>query len=82
MKQDILICECSNIEHQIAFNYNADEKMVYLVTRLCPLSFWKRLKNGIKYIFGHKSRFGEFDEFILRADDANKIRNVYKFLKK
>ena len=38
-------------------------------------TFFKRLWAGIKYTFEHRSRFGEWDEFIFRQEDIQKLRN-------
>jgi hypothetical protein len=38
---------------------------VYVHVHLVRRSFWYRLKYGLKYIFGYKSRYGAWDEFIL-----------------
>jgi len=36
---------------------------------------------GIKYIFGYRSRFGAFEEFIFNPDDVEKIERVVTYLK-
>jgi hypothetical protein len=45
-------------------------------------SFWKRLVYGIKYIFGHKSKYGAWDEFIFNPNDADKLQELVDYLKK
>lgn len=85
MKQEFLICECSNVEHQIEFKYfeEADIKEVYMSIHLSQShGFWSRLKYAIKYLFGYKSRYGAFDEFIFRREDADKLQSIVDFLKK
>lgn len=84
-QQETLICQCGSIEHQFSFVWWEDEELegeVYMEVHLNPLSFWQRLKNGIKYIFGHRSIFGDFDDVILRKEDAHKLERVVEFLKK
>jgi hypothetical protein len=49
---------------------------VHLVKR----SFWYRVKYGIKYIFGFKSRYGAWDEFILDKTHAQSLREMAKHL--
>ena len=56
--------------------------MVYVHTHLNKLPFWSRVKYGIKYIFGYKSRYGAFDEFIINPKDAKKIEDILIYLKK
>jgi hypothetical protein len=36
---------------------------------------------GVKYIFGRKSRYGAFDEFIFNHDDAHKIERILEYLR-
>jgi hypothetical protein len=55
--------------------------MVYIHTHLVKKSFWSRLKYGLKYIFGYKSRYGAWDEFILNPNDADKLQDVVDYLK-
>ena len=84
MKEELLICECSNAEHQLIFRYFEDEdwKEVYMTTHLSEYNnFWKRLKYAIKYVFGYKSKYGAFDEFILRKEDADKLQGIVDYLK-
>lgn len=88
-KKDIIICDCKSTEHQMIFLYEEeyDEKnnmtypICYAHIHLNNLSFFKRLKYGIKYIFGHKSIYGAFDEFIFDKDDAYKIQKLANYLK-
>jgi hypothetical protein len=48
---------------------------------LVKKSFWSRLKYGLKYIFGYKSQYGAWDEFILNPNDADKLQDVVDYLK-
>ena len=93
MKQDnnkeILLCNCHSTDHQLVILYSEDEldngskyPMVYAHIHLNKLPFWERLKYGLKYIFGHKCRYGAFDEFIFNPEDATKLKEVVKYLKK
>ena len=88
-QQETLICQCSSMEHQISFSWVEYEGLeselegeVYMEVHLKPLSFWQRLKNGIKYIFGHRSVYGDFDEVILKKEDVHKLEKIVEFLKK
>lgn len=80
-----LICKCNSIEHQFSFVWWKDEDFegeVRMEVHLKHFSFWQRLKNGIKYIFGHRSINGDFDDVILRKEDVHKLEKVVEFLKK
>lgn len=84
-QRETLICQCSSGERQFSFVWWEDEYLegeVYMEVHLKPLSFWQRVKNGIKYIFGHRSIYGDFDEVILKKEDAPKLERVVEYLKK
>ena len=77
MKEKIFICSCSSLEHQIMFWQWKDENYneLYINIHLCAHeNFFKRLWAGIRYIFGHRSRFGEWDEFIFRQEDLQELK--------
>jgi hypothetical protein len=35
----------------------------------------------LKYIFGYKSQYGAWDEFILNPNDADKLQDIVDYLK-
>lgn len=85
-RQEILFtCDCGDINHQFVMVYDKhegeEEREVFVEIKLNPLPFWKRLVHGIKYIFGYKSRFGDFGEVILNGEHAEKLMRVAKILK-
>lgn len=82
-KQEIFICSCDNVEHQIVMRWweDVNPKEVYCEIHLNKLPFFKRLVHGIKYIFGHKSTFGKFQEFIFKQEDAYRLQKMVTFLK-
>ena len=65
------------------FSYFSDDedRDVYVSVHLSPDSFWKRIWNSIKYIFGYRCMFGHFDEFVFKKQDAGKLQRVVDFLK-
>ena len=91
---ELLICQCGDPSHQMIISYDegGDEnekivkelEMVYVSIHLTPEpNFFKRLWYGIKYIFSRqRSVYGDFDEVILRPEDADKLQNVVNHLKK
>ncbi len=87
--KDVLICDCNSDEHQYLIYYSEDEyengtkiPICHIHPHLVRRSFWYRLKYGIKYIFGYKSRYGAWDEFLLNPQDADKLQDVVNYLKK
>ena len=85
MKNDneiLLLCDCSSDEHQMIVRWDDNDKEVYVSIHLANnTGFWKRLWRGLKYAFGHRSRYGEFDEIILRKEDASNLQKVVDHLK-
>lgn len=84
-QRETLICQCHSIEHQVSFTWVEDTELegeVYMEVHLKPLSFWRRLKHGIKYICGYRCIYGDFDEVILKKEDVHKLEKVVEFLKK
>lgn len=85
MISELFICKCLNVEHQLVFSYfeeDEEEKEVYVSVHLRPESnIWKRIVSAVKYIFGYKSCYGHFDEFIFKKEDADRLQKVVDFLK-
>ena len=87
-KKDLLICDCHSTDHQLIIWYEENElddgqtyPMCYFHIHLSKRPFWQRVGYGLKYIFGHQSRYGAFDEFIVNADDVEGIEKIVKHLK-
>ena len=78
---EILLCRCHSDEHQILVRHCKDDKELYLSVHLAEHSFWRRLKNGLKYIFGYHCKYGHWDEFIFNENDADKLQAMADALK-
>lgn len=84
MEDKILICDCSSAEHQMVLRYNDDKdlgRMVFVEIHLVNKRWYKRLWAGLKYIFGYKCCYGNFEEMILSPKHARQIYNLYRFLR-
>lgn len=85
--KEVIVCDCFSIEHQLSFTYvygddETDYDVMNLEVHLISYdSFWKRLRAGIKYIFGHKSIYGEWDNFIVKREDCDKFISYFQKLK-
>lgn len=83
-KQELFICACNSVEHQLVISYFTDERGgdVYCCIHLKPESnIFKRIWKAVKYIFGHRSIYGDFDEFIFKPGDTDKLQQVLDHLK-
>lgn len=83
-KQELFICACHNVEHQLIMLYSEDndDKEVYCSVHLKPEpNVFKRIWGAVKYVFGHRSIYGDFDEFFFKPEDADKLQQVVDYLK-
>ena len=78
--EELVLCQCENMEHQMMFRTVTEDGEVFVTFHLSKLPFLKRLLHGIKYIFGYTSRYGDFDEMILRPSDVDKLRKVVQHM--
>lgn len=71
------------MEHQIVISYQEDDyQEVYCNIHLVKRNFFRRLWISIRYIFGYRSRYGNWDEFIFNPDDADKLQKIVDILRK
>lgn len=84
MEHEILVCKCENVEHQVVFTYDSEDKedrIVYMSVHLIPeTNILKRIWVAIKYVFGYRSMYGHFDEFIFNTKDSHKLEKVLRYL--
>lgn len=74
-------CECHSDEHMLKFKFFPDDEdpMLYASVYLRHWQPWyKRVWVAIKYVFGYKSKYGDFDCFSMNKEDANKFYNLAK----
>ena len=80
----ILICSCYSTEHQMVFHKSEGNDWyppeVYVHVHLVRRSFWYRLKYALKYIFGYKSMYGGWDEFILDKSHVKDLEAIIQHL--
>ena len=81
MQNDVILCECNAVEHQIIITHDKEDGHVYINIHLNNYGFLKRLIKGIKYIFGIKSKHGHFEEIILSKAHVQKIEKILNTLK-
>lgn len=75
MERKTFICRCSSLEHQISFWYDDEDKQLYAEPHLVTGSFFTRLIKGIKYIFGYKCKYGNFDSMIFKDEDLKELKD-------
>lgn len=79
MKREIFICDCNSLEHSYAFWYDEEENELHFMPHLITYrNIFKRILVAIKYIFGYKSRYGDFDSMIINKEDYEKLKTYMK----
>ena len=74
----VLECVCHSSNHISLIQYDEELNQCYLSVHLRKLPWYLRLKHAIRYVFGYKSVYGDFDEFIW---DINTVRTLLPILK-
>lgn len=82
--QELLTCKCGDPSHQMVIGYNLDEyEEVYLSIHLVrEHNIFKRMWVALKYVFGRRSIYGDYDEIVLSEHDAPKLQRVVDHLNK
>ncbi len=77
-------CACGSDEHTIRFILDYEDGDLYTSVYLNQYrSWWKTAWVGIRYIFGYKCRYGDWDCWMLDASDAVRLRDMCdEFIKK
>jgi hypothetical protein len=78
-------CECSHPEHTIRFALFVDDELppeLYMDVFLYNTGFFSRLKKGLMYIFGYKSKYGHFGGWTLKEDDLPKMEKMLECYKR
>jgi hypothetical protein len=78
----ILLCGCSSREHQVIIEHFEEENIACCHIYLESRSFFRRLVHGLKYIFGYKSCYGAWDEFVLTNEHASKLKELADLLER
>lgn len=70
----VVQCSCWWAEHEMGIAWLDDLGEFSFTTRLCTWrNVFQRMWHALKYVLGHKSRFGAFDEILVEKRDARKI---------
>lgn len=76
MKREVFICKCDSVEHQLSFWYDKEENELHCEPHLSPYkNFFKRCAGALKYIFGYRSKYGDWDCMIFKNEDLVKLKS-------
>jgi hypothetical protein len=74
LEKHVVLCDCYMSEHQFIIIKDTDNQDVWLEIHLSPTpGFLKRLWAGLKYAFGYRSRYGDFDSILISPEDQASI---------
>ena len=82
MRHEHFECICDSEEHSMRVTYFVDEwdgmeeDEVYISLYLADRGFWYRLWHGVKYIFGYKSLYGDYQCITIQRQDAERLRDL------
>jgi hypothetical protein len=70
-------CACHSDEHTLKFSYDPDSVEIYSSVFLHQYrNIFKRLWVALKYVFGYRCKYGHWDCFIMRPEDASRLRSL------
>lgn len=80
-----VLCDCKNPEHQLVLTADVDKEwgsFISVETHLTTYrNIFKRVWVAVKYVFGHRSKYGEWDDVLIDPTEAERIRDyINKFL--
>jgi len=74
-------CDCGGDEHTLRFTLDKKDNSLYTTIFLNQYRPWySRFWVAIKYIFGYKSKYGHWDVWILRYEDAERLQTMLSAL--
>ena len=83
--EELFICQCGDPSHQFIITADTDNTKGACAFVSVHLNrehnIFKRMWTAIKYVFGRRSIHGDFDEVIIKPNDAEKLQKVVDFLR-
>ena len=75
----VILCDGESPEHQAILVRDPDDGEVWLQTHLVHYDgFFKRLFVGLKYAFGYRSKYGDWDNIVISKASQEKIVSFFK----
>jgi hypothetical protein len=74
LRSEKFSCACHSGEHRVEFAYDSD--MLYFTIHLTGISFWQRVSHALKYIFGYKCKYGNWDQVLLSDEQVKKLSEL------
>lgn len=78
--REIISCKCGDTDYMAVIAH--DDEEAYLEVHLNPeRGLLRRIATALRYVMGHRSVYGCFDEIILSPADAGKWQELADFLR-
>jgi hypothetical protein len=80
LKSEFFECECHSDEHVVKFTPDLEDDntlnwRIYVSVYLNQYrTIWGRLKTAVKYLFGYKCKYGQWDTAILTPEDCSRLK--------
>lgn len=77
MTTEFFECACYSDEHTLKFGYDPEDNEMYTSVFLNQYhNVFKRIWVALKYVFGYKCKYGHWDCFIMRPEDAERMKGL------
>ena len=81
MENNILVCVCGDISHQLVVSKDKEDSFleegeVIFTIHLNRFRFLQRVKIAFLYLFGKQSKYGAFEEVLLSKKEVAKLLNI------
>ena len=68
-------CDCGSVEHTLRFVLDTREGELHTEIYLRQWHpWWKRVWLAVRYVFGYRSQHGHWDSWMLKREDAPRLR--------
>ena len=74
MDRKLFVCDCWSLEHQVVFEKIEGDEDIYINIHLSSLPFFDRLILGVKYIFGYKCKWGNWESMTFNPDKQKEMK--------
>ena len=74
METKFYTCSCLSLEH--LFCITCDQEDCFISIHLAKKGFLDRLFHAIKYIFGYRCKYGDFEEIIVKKENVKEIIDI------
>ena len=75
MTAEFFECACHSDEHTLTFRYVPEYNELYTSVFLNQRrNVFKRVWIALKFVFGYKCKYGHWDCFYMRLDDAERLK--------